>query len=228
MLADGDNGGAICCKSSAKTITLTSCSIINCNSTKNGGGVYVSGSSNTLSVDECLFKDCITTSSDTAPGGGGLYMSGSASSLTVRTSTFFSCKANVGEYGGGGFHAGSMDNMILFSSRILFCSTTSRGGGVYINEYTPVTYSDTLFHGNSADIYGGAIREFQNSRYSSITHIKFSFFTGNTAPTGKGKDFSVEPDISHSPFLHCFSTAASNRVAFNDGTTSTDHSNWLP
>ena len=230
MFADGDNGGAICCKSSSLTISLQSCSIINCNSTKNGCGVYVSGTSNTLSIYDCLLKDCVTTSGESPPGGGGLYTSGSTSSLTINSSSFLTCKSNGKGYGGGGFHANKMKNVILSSSRILFCSTISSGGGVYISEPTPVSYFSTLFGGNSATGYGGAIRELSNSQYSSATHIKFCFFTGNTATAQCGSDFSVSSEMSSSPFIHSFSTASSNRAFYRDstGTSYTDHSNWLP
>ena len=229
MLADGDNGGAISCKSSSITITLTSCSIINCNSTMNGGGVYVSGDSNTLTVDECLLKDCVTTSGESFPGGGGLYMIGSTSSLAIHSSTFLRCKANVLDYGGGGFHTGYMKSVILSSSRILFCSTTNSGGGVYINQDTPVSYFNTLFIGNSAVVYGGAIRELSNV-HSSVVHLKYLFFTTNTAAETYGYDLSVKPEISDSPFLHSFSTLPSNRVSIAIGTTSTysQNNNWLP
>ena len=229
MQTSGDNGGAICCKAPSVSITLTSCSIINCNSTLNGGGVYVSGASNTLSIDDCLLKDCVTTSSDPAPGGGGLYMSGSASSLTILTSTFLSCTADVSPYGGGGLLIQNMNSVTISSSQILFCSTTQSGGGVYILELTPVFYTDTLFSGNSAVVYGGAIRELINT-HSSAVHLKYLFFTNNSGGEDYGNDFSVQPELTTSPFLHSFSTSTSNRVSVYNNTDGTYYlrDNWIP
>ena len=229
MLTSGDNGGAICCKSSSTSITLASCSIINCNSTKNGGGVYASGTSNTLSVDDCLFKDCVTSSHESITAGGGMYMSGSTSSLIIHSSTFSTCKATVEDYGGAGLMISNLKIASISSSRFILCSTNSRGGGVYINEFTPVTFTDILFSGNTADVYGGAIREYENSR-ASTPHLKYSFFTNNSAGENYGNDFSVDPEISKSPFLQSFSTATSNRVSVYNNTDRKFYlkDNWLP
>ena len=226
--ASNAHGVAIISTSSSVTISIASCLFKDCTADKNGGAVYLSGI-NSLSVIDTLFQNCISKGSgENVPGGGGLYMSGSTSSLTILTSTFLGCKANVASFGGGGFHALQMKSVFLSSSRILSCSTSLSGGGVYISEFTPVSYSDTLFSGNSAVFYGGAIREYKNSKTSTL-HLTYLFFSCNSCKEHCGGDLSVSSELIDSPFLYSFSTSASNRFAYAlDDVVSEYNDNWLP
>ena len=100
---------------------------------------------------------------------------------------------------------------------------------MYIFESTPASYFNTLFCGNSAVVYGGGIREATNT-HSSVVHLKYLFFTKNSAADTYGNDFSVHPSISDSPLLYSFSTSTSNRVSIAVGTTSSysQKNSWLP
>ena len=204
-------------------IDLTSCVFKDCKASKNGGAIYVNQSTS-LIVTDTLFHNCATNSDENEPGGGAIRIRGSGSTLSVSSSIFFSCNANVGSHGGGALRASSMSNVLLSTSRFISCSSQYSAGAVYIDNSTPVTYTTILFNGNSASKYGGAMRESGTSL--SSTHIKFCFFTGNTGTYGN--DYAVSKDLSYSPFIHSFSTGASNRVAYYDDGSFTYHDNWLP
>ena len=153
---------------------------------------------------------------------------GASSSLSLHTCTFFRCKADVNPCGGGGFFASEIEKCSTYSSSFILCSTNSAGGATFFQRPNNDFVSDTLYSGNTATSRGGAIREIDCSASLSL-HIKFSFFTSNSAPAEWGNDFAVAPDLSTTPFLYSFSTTATNRVAYYASSTSTkDHSDWLP
>ena len=232
ILASGDNGGAICCTISSVNITLQSCSIINCNSTKNGGGVYVEGDSTTLSVDNTVFHECITTSQETHPGGGGICMKGS-SSLTVSSASFIGCKANVEirNRGGGGIFASQIKDCSITSSRFVSCSTVTTGGAVFFwNLSAEFSVCDTVLKGNYAKYSGAGLREHSNS-HSDCVHLTFLFFSDNTNPDDRGNDLLFLPQILKSPSLYCFSTTTKG-VCIEDSSGNiksiSGSDEWLP
>ena len=209
-------GAAICSVSASTKVTLNSCILKDCTSDKNGGAIYLNGS-NSLTVMDTLFLNCVTNSDETDPGGGGMYINSSVSSHFVYRSTFIKCFANVFPRGGGGFIASNVKVSHTFSSVFVSCFSNSTGGAVFFYQnVNAFSISDTVFIGNQGTTGGGAIRELYNA-IQSTPHLKFSFFTGNTAPADNGNDFCVSPEIQESPFLYSFSTTDSNRIAYSHG-----------
>ena len=230
MYCTDDKAGAISCTQSSTVITLHCCTFESCSSIDRGGAVFVSGDSNTLTVTDSLFHNCIVTEKkeEPNPGGGGICMSGSLSCLDITSCTFLTCQANVYPRGGGGFFASQIKNSHTSSSQFIDSSTDSSGGAIFFWELeTLFSLSDSLFSGNSAKWGGGAIRAVGNPVLST-PRLMFSFFTANTAPQNHGSDLSIDPKCLTSPFLHSFSTTASNRAGYHTSTVSEDYSDWLP
>ena len=230
MTASDDYGAAIYSKSSSLTISITACVLKSCTADKNGGAVSLSGG-NSLKITDTFFENCVTNSYEDEPGGGGIYIAGSSSSLFIYSSTFSSCKANVQKIirGGGGLFASRIQECYSFSCRFISCSTYCAGGAAFfLKSNDAFLVSDSLFDGNHANVHAGAVRGVDHS-VSAYVHLQFCFFIDNSAPDNNGNDFAVAPEISACPFLHCFSTAASNRAAYAAGTTAFLYDdNWLP
>ena len=232
MHGTNDKGGAISCQESSLVIIISSCIFDGCSSVNCGGAVYVSGESNTLEVINSLFHSCITTNTDDSyPGGGGICMEKSSSSLTILSSTFISCKAQVSPRGGGAFFASRIKEAFTFSSRFVSCSTLNAGGAMFLwNLESKFSVCDSILKENSAGWGGGAIREHSNAQ-SDRVHLKFLFFTQNSAEADLGNDLLFRPEIFHSPCLHCLS-ARGNGIVIEDSSgiiQSIDGSNnWLP
>ena len=228
-MSSDDQGAAIYSKSTALvSVTVTSCVLADCTAGMNGGAIYLSGI-NSLTVTGSVFQNCITNSEESEPGGGGIYVDGLESCLYVSTSSFINCKSTVGHRGGSGFFASQIKSLCTYSTRFISCSSTNAGGALFFLQVSnDLLVSDSLFSNNTADVHGGAIREV-NDFISSIPHLKFSFFTANRAPDDHGNDLSIQPEITSSPFIHCFTTALSNRVAYNSGSGSHKYDDyWLP
>ena len=159
MTASNGAGSAIYGKGTSYNVKITSCVFKNCTASKQGGAIYLQDK-NTVTVTSTYFQKCEAGNGD-PQGGGGIAMAGAGSSLTVSSSSFLVCKANVGNYGGGGVHVKNLLKATFSLSRFLSCSSTHAGGGVFINSNTQVSYTETLFSGNSATSFGAAIREYE-------------------------------------------------------------------
>ena len=193
--------------------------------------MYLSGTSNTLTVTQTLFHRCITTNTqESIPGGGGICVSVSSSSLNIHSCTFIACQADVEPRGGGGFFASQIQTSHTSSSIFLSCATANAGGAIFSAEVTnEFSVTNSLFSRNSAYWGGGAIRERTNTHFE-YPYLIFSFFAANVGPAGYGNDLSLGQEISGRPFFHSFSTSLANRVSYYDSTIPgySEIVDWLP
>ena len=230
-LTSGCNGGAISF-TYGTTLSLDKCIFMSCsnsvsNSSSNGGGaVFINHGA--LSVSSSLFISCITPSY-----GGGIHAYTGCSSSSVSFSAFIECEADHG--GGLSTYCGPASTS--YSTRIISCTTSKVGGGMYHDSNLAthtLTIRGNLFSNNRAeyinetDSYnyrgGGAFEEFRLSPYTS--HYYFSFFTRNTAPNGVGQDISVVLNsLVTDNIQHCFTTTSLHSLW---NLEYTGYDNWLP
>ena len=173
------------------------------------------------------FIECTTTNF-----GGGILAERECKSSFVCWCSFIDCSA----FYGGGLMTYFGPYSQLSSSRFISCAASQTGGGMYHEGNSPdyIILRDSLFTDNHAYYAeyrdntrgGGAFEDYRSHNYDST--YSFSFFTGNTAPTGVGNDISIHDnklDAEH--IIHCFTTASSDSF-WNNGTyTDSQSRNWL-
>ena len=114
------------------------------NHADNGGGLYLTFGG--LEVKNSEFLE-----NKASFGGGGMYLDSAKSTLVNTTFT-----GNVAEAQGGGLRAESATLIIEDSLFLKNESTTSRGGGLYL-EHINLSVLRGQFYQNHADYHGGAI-----------------------------------------------------------------------
>ncbi len=149
--------------------------------TETGRGGAIRSQEATITLTGCTFDD------NAVAGGYGGHLSMNNGSLTIVDSTFTDGVAN-GDYGGAlALYQATVaiTGSTFRNNRALADATLANGHGGAILVYGPIpgatTIDDTLFDGNSADGYGGAVRV--ESGPATITN---STFTANHANYGGG------------------------------------------
>ena len=209
--------------------TITAGNASASSSSPNGGGMYISGVSPTLtniifsgnsadSVGGGMFNTFarptlmhVIFSGNSAPYGGGLYNDASKTALT--TVTF---SGNSASYGGGMYISGAYNDDtgptmtdIIFSGN----SASKNGGGLYNNFYCNWHLTNVTFSGNSANEKGGGM---YNDDHST-PYIEYSTFTGNTAGYGIGGGmYNIISDPVLSTVTFSDNTAGQGGGMFND------------
>lgn len=175
-------------------VTIKNIRIINGKSTGNGGAIHVSSSF--LTIMNSTFENCIGQS------GGAIY--GNLTNITVIGSTFAS--NTVDDFAGSKLSIGGAictDNGTVSVSDSSFINNLAFDGGAISVEYAFVSIHNSHFENNSASVYGGGaissaigvnitdsifIGNYAN-RYGgaifcyeqSKTHIRNSIFENNTS-----------------------------------------------
>jgi len=111
---------------------------------QNGGGMFLSGSS--LTVSNCIFYNNIATNH-----GGGMYNIGS-SSPTVTSCIFDTNSTEL--YRGGGIYCRDNSNPDITNCTIVNNTATGNGGGIYIHSSSP-NITNNIIAGNTAPSGGG-------------------------------------------------------------------------
>ncbi|MCQ2248765.1 MAG: right-handed parallel beta-helix repeat-containing protein [Treponema sp.] len=158
-------------------LTLVNLVMQNGEMSTSGGGIYVSNGA-VLTLTGCTVKDCQTTGTGTNVRGGGIYVSPGAS-LTMTNCTVTGCQTtdSVGggifcRYGSGTSTILSMTNTKITGNKIVYGGTTLSGAGIFIeNQAGDYTIGQGCeITGNFADC----------SNYSSATTIRgIGYFAGN-------------------------------------------------
>jgi len=152
------NGAAICgigygCRGGGMYVGDSSPTIINCRFVRNaagsinimpqlGGGVYCRDSAPT-------FLDCVFVDNSAGSAGGGMYCENS--SLSFIDCTF---SENSADYDGGGIY---LEQSSLTLTNCTFSGNAASNGGAICSHYGSSVISGSVFYGNSATQWGGAI-----------------------------------------------------------------------
>jgi hypothetical protein len=189
-----DYGGGIYA-SYQENINLDNCTFVDNYAVSYGAGIVV-GNSNAL-VNNCTFKNNI---SEGEGGGISLWQNTNAASdsnvVSIKNTVFDS---NQAQWGGGldfyNFNLGSLlniDSCFFFSNRAIL---SGKGGGISIfnNPSSSIKYtiklnvSNTVFDGNSADSWGGAILNYNAGDVLEVS-IQNCDFNENKAFGDNGSD----------------------------------------
>ncbi|MCP4589275.1 MAG: hypothetical protein GY842_00885 [bacterium] len=211
-IINGDAGGSvITCASGEELSTAIEGFTITNGYADNGGGMYNSGSSPTLT--DCTFSgnvatdeypnggggmynisssptliDCTFTGNTGGDGGGGMFNSGSSPTLTNCT---FS--GNSAVYGGGG-----MENEYSSSPTLTDCTfSENTGGGMRNIDGSSPTLTNCTFSGNSAEFTSGGMENILSS--PTLTNCTFS---GNSALAYGGgmENYTSSPTLMNCTF----------------------------
>ncbi len=164
---NSSSGGAIHCKSSKRTITITDCVITN-NTSGEGGGI--NNYQNDLILLNCTFSH-----NSSSGRGGGIASDGGRVELTDCT-----FKANEALFGsGGGIYI--RDGELTLNECTLTANSAINDGGGINGDYASMTITNCTFSQNSAGQRGGG---FNNSHAS--TNATNCIFSENSAEEGAG------------------------------------------
>jgi parallel beta-helix repeat protein len=136
--------------------------------TNYGGGMYINGSS--LTVSNCIF-----TGNHANNRGGGMCIINGASPV-VANCVFANNTAN--SLTGGGIYTDASSSPSIINNTIV-SNTAPNGGGIYSDNSSSTTITNNIIVGNTANTSGGGI-------YAAGTPptINYNDVFGNTAPTG--------------------------------------------
>ena len=223
-LTSSSDGGAIYFSVPSHSLSVEECIFLNCHvSAGHGGAIYINSDSN-LSITSSSFSSCKSQGY-----GGAIFAYLKCNSSVITGSNFFKCKAGHG----GGVMTWNGPSSSVSSSRFISCHAISTGGGVYHDSgYTSsfLTISDSLFSTCSANYTtdefhtrgGGAFEDFRSFPYTST--YSFLFFDKNVAKKEFGYDISVVYiPITQSSVLHCFTTTSNKSFRNKDSYVD----NWL-
>ena len=230
-------GGAISSTTPGASITITACTINNCNSTKpnttptysyNGGAIYANGIKEFAVSSSSFICCCAPQTTHDNGGAGGIFAYDIKTTVSLSSSHFISCFAGAA---GGGAHfesikTSSVGPQTVNNCRFVQCvaeGISPDGGGLnlWYSTYTPGC-SNCLFSQCEAQ-WGGGL-DFTSNGSPDRHPIRFSFFNNNSVISGgSGKDiYFYSPQGT--PCLHCFSTTESPRI----GGASAQDNDWLP
>ena len=163
------------------------------------GAVLAGGPGNSLTVDNCVFRNNSTSNGNLtiARSGGAISFSGGGN-LTITGSTFSNNtaggNANSGSSGGAVLFSNATNAGVMTISNSTFSNNTAggpgaRGGAVFANGVGGFSIADSTFSSNTAgtnnSLGGGLYYEGASSTASTLT-VTNSAFTGNTAATAGG------------------------------------------
>jgi len=130
----------ICQNSETSTTVFQNLVIQNGYSSGNGGGMYNTASSPTLT-------NCTFTSNSAFFGGGGMFNRSSSPALTNCT---FTGNSATGQYGGGGMFNENSSSPTLTNCTFTSNSTGDGGGGMFNENSSSPTLTDCNFCGNTS------------------------------------------------------------------------------
>ena len=188
-------GGGVFIDTDGKTV-IDSNTIINANSAKTGGGIYLKKGD--LTVGGATFMDNTATEA-----GGGLWAnSGTTVSLSNVNMQKNSCKTNGGSLNSHG-------KVILKDSSIVYSTADNCGGGVYMDTNDTLTIENSeianckankhgagiYMHAGSLILTGGRIRITENYTNNSYDNIHFNEFKAIqvTGRLSSGSEIGVYP-----------------------------------
>ena len=228
-------GGAISSTTSGASITVTTCTFNNCNSTKQNtqpsysytGGAICAKGIKELTVSSSFFIHCCAPQKKNDNGGsGGIFASDIQTTISVSSSDFICCFTGSS---GAGLQLGAIQSsdvgpQTINNCRFMYCTAegnTPDGGALNFlkSSYTPGC-SNCLLSYCKAKFGGGIHFVFNSNPHPHPFHC--CFFNRNSVPSGgSGNDICFSNKPSLPPLVHCFSTTSSSKIYNGDD-------NWLP
>ena len=228
------NGSAIYVSNSDIELKVKICTFHSCEADIDGGGIYAQPA-DIVHVEHSFFHKCKSKGTGVNDGGGGIWLYSIATEILVTSTDFASCTV---EYDGGGVNIWSSSSQRGNKNTVQNCRYVncygnnvykSEGGGAcsWSCDYD-VGITNTLFS-HCSNYHGGGFKTMvkTNPIHNLIT---FCFFTHNSAYENCGNDACLNPEVSGSPFLYCFTTLLSNSAStysYSDGGYRTKDG-WLP
>ena len=236
----GEPGGAITLAISSSSLSVREsifkeCDAIAANAQlpkKCHGGAISAQNLACLVITQCVFLQCHAPQQVNNDAAGGMYAVGIQRVFSLSSSVCLLC--STGSSGGGIFFRSQstlqLSTEIVHSCILINCTargSSPDGGGLCLweNFYT-FRCLNNLFYGCYAD-YGGGLN-FNFSKNSESSPIRFCFFNRNTADVGNDVAFLGSYTLVGKLLLHCFSTSNSKRVGYYNTEWHTDDFNWLP
>ena len=115
-----------------------------------------------------------------------------------------------------------------------FTNESLDGGAVWIWETGELIGLKNCFFSlcHATTGFGGALNHYLSNYKENSYPIRYCFFNKNTAPYGNDAYLVLSDTFKGAPFLHCFSTTTTNRLAYWDGSSnrfygSEIQNNWL-
>ncbi len=180
----GVDGGAIYASSSSPSVTLTDCEVTGSTAFGIGGGVAQQGGSLRIERTEISGNSALNN-------GGGIY---SAGPLEILDNS--QVKDNSAANDGGGVWA--EDNLTI-SQSILQKNSAKRGGGVYARYATLASLTDSEFRENTATADGGAWL----SQWYGLVQMSGCVFADNHADVNGGAVWGLDSaEIRNTQFQH--------------------------
>ena len=160
------------------------------NSQYDGGGVYISNASPTVSGN-------VIQNNAACNGGGGIAVEFSSARILnnlIKNNSQSGCSGGIG---GGGIAVGGAGSALLYGNRIINNSWGSSGGGITLFAAGTPTLENNIISGNSASgTQGGGIWIVNDSNARIVQNL----FYGNTASQG-GAIYLSMPSGSSGPVL---------------------------
>ena len=172
-------------------LNLTNCEFTN-NTSGTGGALYINGGDEVV-IDQCIFTENSTTSTDTDTGYGGAIAMNGVSNLTINDSEF---AGNTSAKNGAAL--GIIDGNLFLTGDNLFSEniTATNGGALYMSSCSKLQINEgTVFDGNVAtNGEGGAmyitrIRGTDSETGKSTVYFDGVTFINNHSKTSSGVAF---------------------------------------
>ena len=192
-------GGAVDAEDPSATLTFMDCLLTGDTATGDGGAVFLTGGTATLTRTELSGNDaeyggalaayagsvelheCDVFDNTAAEYGGGLYSV--AATLVLDTSTVSGNTANASYAGGGGGIFSQDADVDLIDTVVSGNSApTADGGGVFLNRTGTLYAESSEVSSNTASDWGGGFCTYEGAGLDMV----HSLFLGNTAVSGGG------------------------------------------
>lgn len=171
--------GAININNVSANMLIRNCTFENTTSGNNAGAISINAkATNTVTLDNCVFKNTATPTASTVYNGGAIYGNNAGYTLNIRNCTFEDTKASTG----GAIYLAASLTANITNSTFTRCSTANptagSGHGGAINFQAPVLNITGCKFDQCTDNGRGLI--YWNAA-STKTVIKKSIFTSNTS-----------------------------------------------
>jgi predicted outer membrane repeat protein len=205
---DNQGGGIFSWAQSGSSSPTLQNLVITGNTAQDGGGIYTSGNSHSLTATNLLLRSNTATATNASIGGGGLYARGGSSNLSSLTVTANSAK------NGGGIYTQSSHTLIAANSLLQGNIATREGGGLYATNGSSNLSSLTVT-ANTTGFNGGGI--YTSGTLHSLTATN-SLLQSNIAATNGGGLFASGGSSNLSSL-----TVTANRAANGGGINTSSH-----
>jgi hypothetical protein len=153
-LGSTGNGGGVYIAGKKDTVTIVDCLFSNVVSGGDGGAIYttVTAPDEVRIIDRCSFFECSNTVALTTVDGGAIYFGDCAAGSRIVNSVF---ARNSSKHDGGAVHVQTGGSSLDFVHCTFHTNTAvANGGGVHAISGVSVSFTNTIFYQNEAGTTG--------------------------------------------------------------------------